>query len=179
MAIDLVLESLRRVPVFANLTSAQIAEIGRGARRCAFRAGEVIAGAGEPGDGAYLLLSGEAVCITTASGRGPREPVEPGSLVGELAMLVEHDYRTTVVAQGWVDCLKLERSTLHEQMRADPGIARRIADAIRGRLNPVAAKLQVINHLLARAEEQYSAAPVIHLPPRHHKSPAIAASMAQ
>ena len=124
MAIDLVLESLYRVPLFAGLTPQQITEIGRGARRRAFRKGEVIAEAGTPGDGAYLILSGDAVCKTGPDARGPTEPVEPGSLVGELAMFVEHDYGTTVVARGWVDCLKLERATLHRADARRPGYRR-------------------------------------------------------
>jgi CRP/FNR family transcriptional regulator, cyclic AMP receptor protein len=167
MAIDLVLESLRRVPLFAALTSEQIAEIGRGAQRRAFRKGEVIAAAGEPGDGAYLILLGEAVCRTGPDARRAAEPVEQGSLVGELAMLVECDYGTTVVAQGWVDCLKLERATLHEQMHADPGIAQRIADAIRDRLSLVAAELEIVDRLLTGCIEP--CAPLALLTPRSAK----------
>jgi CRP-like cAMP-binding protein len=89
--------------------------------------------------------------------------VEPGSLVGELAMLVEHDYGATVIAQGWVDCLMLERATLLDQMRADPDIADRIADAIRGRLTLVAADLQMINRMLMSSIEQCADLPL--LPP--------------
>ena len=164
MAIDLVLESLHRVPVFAGLTPEQIAEIGRGAQRRAFRKGEVIAEAGEPGDSAYLILAGDVICRTGPDGRGPTEPVEPGSLVGELAMLVEYDYGSTVIAQGWVDCLKLERATLLEQMRADPDIADRVADTIRGRLTLVATELQIIEGLLMRSVEQSADAPLTLLP---------------
>jgi CRP-like cAMP-binding protein len=147
MAIHLVLESLRRVPLFAGLTPEQIAEVGRGAQRRAFSQGEVIAVAGETADGAYLIMSGEAV--SKAGPREPGKPVEPGSLVGELAMLVDHDYGTTVVAKGWVDCLKLERTTLRDQMQADPDLAERIAEVIRDRVSQVAAELQVVDRLLA------------------------------
>jgi CRP-like cAMP-binding protein len=160
MVIDLVLESLHRVPLFAGLTPEQIAEIGRGAQRRAFRRGEAIAEAGALGDGAYLILAGDVICRTGPDGRGPTEPVEPGSLVGELAMLVEYDYGSTVIAQGWVDCLKLERATLLEQMRADPDIADRVADAIRGRITLVAAELQIIDGLLMRSIEHYADAPL-------------------
>ncbi len=179
MAIELVLESLCRMPLFAGLTSQQIAEIGRGAQRRAFRQGEVIAEAGAPGDGAYLILSGEAVCTTSPDTRGHTGPVEPGSLVGELAMLVEHDYGTTVVARGWVDCLKLERATLHEQMRADPDIAERIADVIRDRLTLVAAELQIVDRLLNSSIEQSGEAPPALMPPRSAGMPAVAANLAQ
>jgi CRP-like cAMP-binding protein len=175
MAIDLVLESLHRVPLFVGLEPRQIADIGVGAQRRTFRQGEVIAKAGEPGDGAYLILSGEAVCRTGPDARGPTEPVEPGSLVGELAMFVEHDYGTTVIAQGWVECLKLERATLYEQMRADPDIAERIADAIRERISVVAAELQIIDRLLTGSIEQRGEVPPALVPPGPAKAPALAA----
>jgi len=176
MAIDLVLESLRRLSLFAGLTPEQIAEVGLGARRRAFRKGEVIAEAGEPGEGAYLILAGDAVSRSGPDGRGPTEPVEPGSLVGELAMLVEHNYGATVIAQGWVDCLMLERATLLDQMRADPDIADRVADAIRGRLTLVAADLQMINRMLMSSIEQCADLPL--LPPLAG-NPLVAAGLAQ
>jgi CRP-like cAMP-binding protein len=175
MAIDQILESLYRVPLFAGLMPGQIAEIGRGAQRRTFRKGEVIVEAGEAGDGAYLILSGDVICRAGPDGRGPTEPVEPGSLVGELAMLVEHDYGSVVVAQGWVDCLKVERATLHKQMRADPDIADRIADAIRGRLTLVAAELQLIERLLAKSIEQRAEMPLALMPPAAGQMPATAA----
>lgn len=175
MAIDLVLESLRRVPLFGGLTPQQIAAIARGAPRRAFRQGEIIAGAGTPGDGAYLVLAGEAVCRSDADGRGVTQPVELGSLVGELAMFVEHNYGTTVVAQGWVDCLKLERTALHEQMRADPDIAERIAGVIRDRLALVAADLQIIDRLLVGSIEQCGGMSVDLMPPEPRGEVAVAA----
>ena len=125
MAIDHVVASLSRVPLFAELKPLQISRIARQAERCCFRRGDIITKAGAPGDGAFLILSGEAGAGPAGDrGRHP-EPIEPGSLVGELAMFVEHVYGATVVADGRVDCLKLERSMLHEQMRADPDIAER------------------------------------------------------
>jgi CRP-like cAMP-binding protein len=162
MAIDLVLASLSRVPLFAGLKPEQITEIGRRAERCAFRRGEVIARAGEPGSSAFLILGGEAGC--RADGQ-PEEPVEPGSLVGELAMLVDHTYGVTVVARDWVDCLKLGRDTLHELMRADPDIAERIADVIRGRLTFIAEELRAIDQLLLGSAGRFERAPRALPPP--------------
>jgi putative ABC transport system ATP-binding protein len=154
MAIDQVLASLLRVPVFSGLKASQVTEIGRRAQRCAFGCGETIIAAGEPGDAAYLVLSGEAG-LRTAPGRWARlQPVEPGSLLGELAMFVEHAYNSTVVAQGWVDCLKLERSALHAQMREDPDLAHRLARVIRDRITRVASELQEIDELLASIGER-------------------------
>jgi CRP/FNR family cyclic AMP-dependent transcriptional regulator len=159
MAIDQVLASLLRVPVFSGLKPLQITEIGRRAQRCAFGHGETIIEAGEPGDAAYLVLSGEAGLKTGMGRWSPLEPVEPGSLLGELAMFVEHAYSATVVAQGWVDCLKLERSALHAQMREDPDVAERLAQVIRDRLTRVATELQEVDELLASISRRLEPAP--------------------
>jgi CRP-like cAMP-binding protein len=156
MALDEIAGSLRRIPLFSGLTPPQIAEIARLAGRSAFRPGDAIASAGEPADGAYLILSGEVVCRGEPGSRTPMEPVEPGSLVGELAMFIDHTYRSTVLAHGWTDCLKLERATLHAQMRADPDLAGRLAQAIQDRLALVAAELQLVDRLLLSAVEQCS-----------------------
>jgi CRP-like cAMP-binding protein len=178
MAIDQVLASLLRVPVFRGLTPLQVTEIGRRAQRCAFGRGETIIEAGEPGDAAYLVLSGEAG-LKTGSGRwAPLEPVEAGSLLGELAMFVDHAYSATVVAQGWVDCLKLERSALHAQMREDADLADRLAQVIRDRLTRLAAELQEIDHLLASVGRRLEGAPHPLLPPPGRGTPAQAGTPA-
>jgi CRP/FNR family cyclic AMP-dependent transcriptional regulator len=165
MAIDQVLASLLRVPVFSGLKPLQITEIGRRAQRCAFGRGETLIEAGSPGDAAYLVLSGEAGLKTGSSRWAPLEPVEPGSLLGELAMFVDHVYSATVVAQGWVDCLKLERSALHAQMREDPDLADRLAQVVHNRLTRVATELNEIDVLLASIGRRLAAEPRALLPP--------------
>ena len=157
MAIDTIVASLFRISLFASLTPMQIAEIGRRAPRCAFAGGEAIIRTGEVGDGAYLILSGEAGRETGT--RGSVEPVPAGSLLGEPAMLIEHVYGATVVAQGWVDCLKLERSMLHAQMREDPDLADRVAQVIRDRATRVASELQDIDELLASISRRLATTP--------------------
>lgn len=164
MAIDEVVASLFRIPLLSGLKPMQIAEIGRRAQRCAFAGGEAIIRTGEVGDGAYLILSGEAGREMGPS--GSVEPVPAGSLLGEPAMLIEHVYGATVVAQGWVDCLKLERATLRDQMREDPDIARRIAQVVRGRLTLVAAELQKIDELLSGSVGRCTPMPRLLPPPR-------------
>jgi CRP-like cAMP-binding protein len=148
MATDTIAASLARIPIFADLRPLQIDRIARHAEHCWFRRGDFIVGAGTPGDGAYLVLSGEAQQWPRPGSRTPPKAIAPGSLVGELAMLVEHVYGATVVADGPVNCLKLARAMLHEQMRADPDIATRLAHVVRDRLRLTASELHSINRLL-------------------------------
>ena len=148
MAIDHIVASLSRLPIFAELRPLQIGRIARRAEHCWFRRGDVITRAGAPGEAAYLILSGDARHWPRTGSPTPPEPIAPGSLVGELAMFVEHIYGATVVADGPVNCLKLARAMLHEQMRADPDIAERLARVIRERLTLTATELRRIDRLL-------------------------------
>jgi CRP/FNR family transcriptional regulator, cyclic AMP receptor protein len=148
MAFDHIVGSLARIPMFAELRPLQIGRIAQQAEHCWFRGGDVITRAGAPGDGAYLILSGDVRRTPRAGSPTPPEAIAPGSLVGELAMLVEHVYGATVVAGGPVDCLKLARVMLHDQMCADPDIAERLAGVIRKRLQLTAAELRDIDRLL-------------------------------
>jgi CRP-like cAMP-binding protein len=148
MAFNHIVASLARIPIFAELRALQIRRIAQLAEDCWFRRGEAITRAGAPGDGAYLIVSGDARRLPRAGSPAPPEAIAPGSLVGELAMLVEHVYGATVVADGPVSGLKLARTMLHDQMCADPDIAERLARVIRKRLQLTAAELREIDQLL-------------------------------
>jgi hypothetical protein len=74
-------------------------------------------------------------------------------------MFVEHAYGATVVAQGWVDCLKLERSVLHAQMREDPDLAARLAQVVRDRLKRLATELREVDDLLASISRRLASPP--------------------
>ncbi len=149
MAIDRLVAPLLRVPLFAGLRPLQLTEIARQAERMKFRRGDFITRAGEAGDGAYLIVSGPAERVVHAGFAGAVEPIEPGSIVGEMAMLVEHEYRATVVARDRVLCLKITRAALHEQMREDAVLARHFERRIRERLSRVADDLRRIDGILA------------------------------
>ena len=148
MAFDHIVVSLARIPIFAELGPLQIGRIAQQAEHCWFRHGDVITRAGAPGDGAYLILTGDARRMSRVGSPAPSEAIAAGSLVGELAMLVEHIYGATVVADGLVNCLKLARAMLHDQMCADPDIAERLARVIKRRLQLTAAELRSIDRLL-------------------------------
>jgi CRP/FNR family transcriptional regulator, cyclic AMP receptor protein len=149
MAVDKLVAPLMRVPLFATLKPLQLTELARQAERIAFRPGSTITAAGEPGDGAYLIVAGEAVRIP--AGGGPAQPIETGSLVGELAMLTEHVYGVTVIAQGRVNALKITRAGLHAQMRDDPKLAEHFTSLLAERLKQVAAEMRTIDEMLAAA----------------------------
>jgi signal-transduction protein with cAMP-binding, CBS, and nucleotidyltransferase domain len=154
MAIDRLVAPLLRVPLLAGLRPLQITELARQAERAVFRRGDTIARAGEPADGAFLIVSGMAEHVVQAGREVSAEPVAPGSLVGEMAMLVEHDYRATVVARDRVLCLKITRTAVHAQMLDDPALARYFERHIAERLSRVADELREIDSVLAACGSQ-------------------------
>jgi CRP-like cAMP-binding protein len=149
MSMDKLVAPLLRVPLFVGLRPLQITELARQAERVKFSRGDVIIEAGRPGDAAFLIVSGAAGRIDPPDSSGEVEPIEPGSLVGEMAMLVEHVYRATVVACERVLCLKLTRAAVHAQMEEDAALARHFERRIRERLVSVAEDLRQIDAILA------------------------------
>jgi CRP-like cAMP-binding protein len=151
MALDAIVAPFLRLEIFQGLKPLQITEIARRAERIVFRPGQIIVHARAPGDGAFVIVSGEAVALSGTAGRVEREPIEPGSLIGELAMLTEHDYNVTVVAQGPVRALKITRDALRAQMLDDPGLAEHLSARISARLRNIAEELRRIDSVLERA----------------------------
>jgi CRP-like cAMP-binding protein len=151
MLMDKIVLPLLGVPLFQGLKPLQITEIARQAERIRFRRGDVITEAGARGDGAYLIVAGHAERVPGDGTEAGAEPVDPGSLVGELAMLVEHDYRATVVARDRVHCLKITRAAIYSQMLDDPGLAEHLQGQLTTRLRKMAEDLRQIDQLLAGA----------------------------
>ena len=140
MGMDKLVAPLLRVPLFVGLRPLQLTELARQAERVKFHRGHVITEAGRSGDAAFLIASGAAGRIEPAGSDGEVEPIEPGSLVGEMAMLVEHVYRATVIACDRVLCA---------QMAEDAALARHFERRIRERLARVAEDLRQIDGVLA------------------------------
>src|SRR5688572_494090 len=109
MSIESLVEPLRRVVLFQGLGPAQINEIARRAERVLFKPGDAIIKKGEAGEAAFLIVSGKAE-RTAGPGNAESEELQPGSLVGEMAMLVETEFSSTVVCREAVKALKITRS---------------------------------------------------------------------
>jgi len=160
MAIDNLVAPLLRLPIFAGLKPLQLAEIVNRAERLRFWPSDLLTKVGQPGDGAYLIVSGPAHRLPGPGLATPPEPIVPGSLIGELAMLVEYDYGSTIVARDRVFCLKLMRSAMHAHMREDASLAEHFRDRLTERLRHTAGELRRIDQGLVHASTVKQPAPV-------------------
>ena len=117
MAIDALVKSLLNVALFQGLKPLQITEIARLADRIVFRPGEPIIHEHQMGDAAILIVDGEAVRVRGPELAMPAELVPAGSLLGEMAMLIETEHSSTIIARTPVRALRISRESIHAQMR--------------------------------------------------------------
>lgn len=158
MAIDQLVRPLLGVELFQGLKPLQITEIARRADRIVFRPGDVIVAEDTTGDAAILIVAGEATRVSGPGIGGDVEPVQAGSLVGEMAMLVDTVHSSTVVARSAVRALRISRAELLEQMEADPTLAEHFVACISGRLSRLAADLRAVDAALDQTSRDFSAA---------------------
>lgn len=149
MAIDTIAQRLRDLDIFHGLAPAHIERIAREAERIIFRDGQVMATAGAEADGAMILIAGRATVLADAADADPIHTIETGSMLAEPAMLVEHQFGLTVVAEGDVRAVKVTRTMLRELMLEDAAVTDHFVGRIAARLTRVAIELRLIDERLA------------------------------
>jgi CRP-like cAMP-binding protein len=94
-------EVLQRVPLLADLSSEELAEIAQLFKERDFEAGATIIQEGSGGASFYVIEAGEA----TVSIRGtPHSTLKAGDYFGEIALLDEGPRMATVSAATRLDC---------------------------------------------------------------------------
>lgn len=148
MSANPLLAPLSRVRIFQGLSEAQLTAIARSAERIVYKPGDIITAAGAEADAAVLIVGGDTEFII--EGNPSRvEPIEAGSLVGEMAMFIEHVYGVTTRAAGSARALRLNRKAMHLLMLEDSDLADHCVRVIASRLHSVADQLREIDDRLA------------------------------
>ena len=153
---------LLRVELFHGLKPLQITEIAGRLERVTYRAGDVIAAIGEHADAALLLVAGRAE--TRGIDEDESELIEIGSLIAEMAMFIEYEFGTKIIATEAVKCLRLSREAMHELMLDDPSLAELLTRKITQRLAALADQLRDIDETLDAALPQMPASATANVP---------------
>ena len=149
MAIDALVKPFLLLPLFQGLKPLQLTEIVRRADRIIYRPGDILIEEDQVGEAAIIIVSGEAVRITGGDSGDAAEPIAEGSMIGELAMLVETVHSSTIVARGTVKALRLTRAEMHALMAEDPRLADHLTQKITARLQRLAQELRAVDRALA------------------------------
>ena len=94
-------ESLRHVPLFADLDTKQLKQIARLFKERRFAKGEVVVQEGSGGAAFFVIESGEATVVV---GGAPRRTVQAGDHFGEIALIDEGSRTATITATSDLLC---------------------------------------------------------------------------
>lgn len=155
MALDIVVQSLRRVELFAGLKPLQLAELARRSDRIVYQAGQSIITEGVAADAAVLIVKGEAVRTSGPALLKPADLVPEGALLAEMGMLIETAHTSTVVAKSVVRAIRLTRAAVLDQIKTDTTIADHLSRNLARRLNAMAGTLRSIDKTLARFDQPF------------------------
>jgi CRP-like cAMP-binding protein len=127
---------LHRVPLFANLSPADLERVAEIAAEHLYADGDVIAEQGEPGDEMFVVVSGEIRVVVSSEGHDPvevarRRAEEP---VGEMAVVSRAPRMASLVAAGEVRTLAIDRRRFERILRDRPDVALAVMDVLCRRL---------------------------------------------
>ncbi len=117
---------IARVPLFAELDAAEIADIMQLLRAQLVQPGEVIVREGETAHSMYFIAAGEVEVML----KKERVRLGVGQFFGEVAVLRRVRRSATAVALTRTSLLVLAAQDLHSLMSRDPRIATRIKDVV-------------------------------------------------
>jgi CRP-like cAMP-binding protein len=98
------LDTLRRVPLFADLDERELGQVARLFKERRFAAGETVTKEGTGGAAFFLIRSGEAA---VSVGGASRRTVGPGDFFGEIALIDEGARSATITATTELTCYGL------------------------------------------------------------------------
>jgi CRP-like cAMP-binding protein len=115
---------LRRIPLFADLSPADLEGIARIAEERGFADGETIAREGELGDEMHVVTDG-VIRVVTDLGGNEREIARrsAGDVVGEMSIITREPRVASLVADGAVRTMRIGHGDFESMLRERPDLA--------------------------------------------------------
>ena len=134
---------LRRVPLFSRIDPARLKLLAFTSDRVCFAPDAVLFEQGQPGDAAYLILSGSAdVEIETPNGRFVVATIHEHEIVGEIAILCDVPRTATVRASGELVTLRIAKERFFTLLAEFPEMAVEMLRELARRLEVTTVRLR-------------------------------------
>jgi CRP/FNR family cyclic AMP-dependent transcriptional regulator len=130
---DTKIELIKKVPLFAPLTKAQLAQVASIADEVGLPGGKQLTRQGERGREFFVLLDGEAE--VRRNGRKVAT-MRPGDFFGEIALVSDRPRSATVTATDPVRVLVIRDADFRSVLLHTPQIALKVMEAVAERLPP-------------------------------------------
>jgi hypothetical protein len=130
---------LRRVPLLADLSPADLKRVAAIASEQHYLDGEIIFEQGEPGDEMYVVVSGEVRVLVESGDNGNREVArrKVGETVGEMSVISGSLRSASLVAAGDVHLLSLDQKSFEGLLRERPEVSLAVMRMLCDRLQQV------------------------------------------
>jgi CRP-like cAMP-binding protein len=143
---------LKQVPLFAGVSPAKLKLLAFTSERVLYRAEEVLFSQGDPGDAAFVILSGRADVLVD----GPKGPIrvaelEENAIVGEIAILCDVARTATVKAVTQVEALRISKENFFKLLTDFPEMTIEVVRVLADRLSQTTAELTEVRSRTAQA----------------------------
>ncbi len=135
-------EFVRKLPLFADLTLADVAQLCRSSRRVHAVPGEIVIEEGAPGDSLYVVLAGE---LEITKRDGERDVVlasrKVGEAVGEMSLLERMPRSASARAVQPSELLEVSPESFRKVLENNPSTAMTVLRTVASRLRSTEASL--------------------------------------
>jgi CRP-like cAMP-binding protein len=138
MSIEDDLALLERVPTLRLLGSASLRMLAIGSEQRNFEHGDYLFNSGEEADAGFIVQRG---AFRIDDGGSAEIIAGPGTLIGELALVVAMRRPSTAVAMERSSVIRIARSLFQRVLESDPAAARRLRDEFATRTSQIASDI--------------------------------------
>lgn len=153
---DEVFRAVREVPLLHGLSELQIEAVARKVQRRVFEPGELLLEMDTPCDYTLIIVDGQAE-QTTGPGRDQDARIGSGSVLAEMAMVVDVEPTATIVAKTKIKALQINQSDLIAEIIEDARLSEHLIAEVTKRLRGAAEELQAIESALDRGTQAIDA----------------------
>jgi len=148
MSIDDDVALLERVPTLRLLGNAALRVLAIGSEQQEFARGSVLFRRGDDADCGYVVQRG-SFRISLDDGSDHEVTAGPGTLIGELALVVAMQRPSTAVALEYSTVIRIGRSLFQRVLESDPAAARRLRDEVANRVSQLASEVMLVGSKLS------------------------------
>ena len=138
---------LERVPTLRVLGMQALRVLAIGCEQRDFDRDQVMFSAGEASDAGFVVQRG-AFKITGDHGKAHEMIARPGTLIGELALIMAMPRPSTVVAMEYSSAIRISRSLFQRVLDSDPAAARRLRDEFAVRASQLSSDIVMVSSRL-------------------------------
>jgi CRP-like cAMP-binding protein len=131
---------LERVPTLRLLGREALRVLAIGSEHREFARGDHLFDIGDEADCGYVVQRG-AFRISLQDGSSAETIAGPGTLIGELALIVPMPRPATAVSLEFSSVIRLARSMFSRVLESDPAAARRLRDELASRTSQIASDI--------------------------------------